>query len=1157
MNITHLAIGTGITSIGTDAFKGCTHLETVTMNCKEVDNWFSNFTTIKTVNLEDQVSSIGAGAFANCTALTTLTIPASVNSIGDAAFSGCTALESVAIPEGVTTIPDGAFSNCSSLSNLTLPSTLISIGNNAFYGCSLLKSVVLPEGITSVGDGAFSGCTQLESLSIPSSLTSIGTNAFGNCPIKTLDINCPTINKSFSGMSSIETINFGNSVESIGNSAFANCTGLKSITIPSSVTSIGTNAFAGCTSSTSISLQEGIAIIPAGAFSNNSSLTELSLPSSLTTIGDNAFNGCTYLTELTIPEAITSIGAAAFKGCPITELTFNAKNCRTCGTKTTPAFDNTIKQLTFHKDALYIPPYMLSGGSQIQNLTIPNKVTEIGQEAFSKNTLLKSVTIGAGVTKISQSAFPVAIPKVFWLANTPPVDYDEVQALSNFTSNDQYKFYKGTGDRAPIIYPFLSSKFEVGGVIYVPVSPSERTCDVIDCDYYATGDAVVIPPIVTNQGINLKVYNISNFAFYDNSSFSTLTLSELTDKIGAHAFDKCRSISHLSFPCGVSSIGDGAFAYCTSVTGITFEDEKTRTDAITLGSNGKQGLFHDCPVTRLYIGRKLDYMPGENTGYSPFAYITTLQDVEIADYEVKVGDFEFYMCTSLQRLKIGNRVKTIGKWAYSGDYSLEYYSAGIGVESIGEEAFSDCTGVTEFYSYSVNPPECGEQSLDDINKWNCTLYIPTNSDDEYRAAPQWKDFFHIEEMEIPEVAEIRLDRTSTNMTIGMTLQLKATILPSEAANTPLIWTSSDERTVTVSETGMMTALAAGTATVTASVENGRSASCTVNVAEKAIEAESITLNLEQIELTEGESVQIIATVMPDDAADKSVTWLSSDATVATVDAFGIVNGIMNGTATITATTVNGLSATCTVKVNATSLSGESVTLNLDRAEVTEGESLQLTATVTSEEATDKSVTWSSSDETIAAVDANGLVKGIKNGMATITATTVSGHIATCNITVKSKTVEIADFTLNLDRAEITEGESLQLAAKITPEEATDKSVTWSSSDETIATVSANGLVRGIKTGIAIITATAANGMQASCVVLIISDPSAIANLNEDSTVSITADNGVITVHGAKKAIEVYNITGVLVKRLNAETITGLSKGIYIVRIGNKAYKVRL
>ncbi|MCM1337994.1 MAG: leucine-rich repeat domain-containing protein [Candidatus Amulumruptor caecigallinarius] len=181
---------------------------------------------------------------------------------------------------------------------------------------------------------------------------------------------------------------------------------------------------------------------------------------------------------------------------------------------------------------------------------------------------------------------------------------------------------------------------------------------------------------------------------------------------------------------------------------VSFEktvDGDEQLAKLTLGSNGSSSLFSDCPLDEVYIGRKLSYNTGSSYGYSPFYRNTSLRAVEIADAETQIYDNEFYGCSNLQSLKIGDGVTTIGKYAFSGCSALEEFSAGAAVKSIGEDAFSDCTAMKNYYSYSEVPPTCGSQALDDINKWECVLHVPTESMDAYKAAPQWKEFFFIED----------------------------------------------------------------------------------------------------------------------------------------------------------------------------------------------------------------------------------------------------------------------------------------------------------------------------------------------------------------------------------------------------------------------------
>ncbi|MDE7089209.1 MAG: Ig-like domain-containing protein, partial [Prevotella sp.] len=203
-----------------------------------------------------------------------------------------------------------------------------------------------------------------------------------------------------------------------------------------------------------------------------------------------------------------------------------------------------------------------------------------------------------------------------------------------------------------------------------------------------------------------------------------------------------------------------------------------------------------------------------------------------------------------------------------------------------------------------------------------------------------------------------------------------------------------------------------------------------------MQAGSITLSQTSAELKVGESVILTATVLPETATDKAVTWSSSDETIATVDAEGKVTALAIGETTITAI-CGSVSATCAVSVVATP--AESITLSQTSAQLKAGESVTLTATVLPETTTDKTVTWSSSDETIATVDAEGKVTAITVGTATITATCGSVRAA-CTVSVVATPAE--SITLSQTSAQLKAGESVTLTVSVLPETATDKTVTW-------------------------------------------------------------------------------------------------------------------
>ena len=345
------------------------------------------------------------------------------------------------------------------------------------------------------------------------------------------------------------------------------------------------------------------------------------------------------------------------------------------------------------------------------------------------------------------------------------------------------------------------------------------------------------------------------------------------------------------------------------------------------------------------------------------------------------------------------------------------------------------------------------------------------------------------------VTGVTVNPTSLSLVEGETGDLTATVSPSNADNASVTWDSSDKSVATVSN-GKVTAVKAGSANITVkTVDGGFTASCNVTVSAKVIDVSSVSLSKTELTLTEGDSETITATVKPDDATDKTVTWSSSDAAVATVDG-GKITAVKEGTATITAK-AGDKTATCKVTVEKKVIAVESVELDKTALELTEGESQTLVATVKPDDATDKTVEWTTSDETIATV-ADGVVTAVKAGTATVTAK-AGDKTATCAVTVKAKVIAVESVELNKTEAELAEGESLTLVATVKPDDATDKTVEWSSSDETVATV-ADGVVTAVKEGTATITAKAGE-KTATCAVTVKAKENPLKELFGDYTIS--------------------------------------------------------
>ncbi len=310
--------------------------------------------------------------------------------------------------------------------------------------------------------------------------------------------------------------------------------------------------------------------------------------------------------------------------------------------------------------------------------------------------------------------------------------------------------------------------------------------------------------------------------------------------------------------------------------------------------------------------------------------------------------------------------------------------------------------------------------------------------------------------EIP-VSSVTLNQPTAEMIVGESVQLSATVLPSNASDKTLTWASSKQSVATVSSNGMVTALSEGSSTITVTAGD-KSASCKVTVEKKVIPVTSISLSKTELSLIEGDEETLAATVKPDDATDKTVKWESSDRSIASVNNEGKVSAIKEGTASITASSGNQ-SASCKVTVAKRVIAVESVVFNKTEVELVEGESETLTATVKPDNATDKTVTWSSSDPGVVSVE-NGKITAIKAGNATITAK-AGEKSGNCKVTVKQKP--------HVESLKIKDGSFSGLINKyypisvtITPSDA-QYDLEWIISDSRVAEVQGSGLSRNIYT----------------------------------------------------------------------------------------------
>ena len=534
---------------------------------------------------------------------------------------------------------------------------------------SYVKQVIIGDGVTTIGREAFSFCYSLESITIPNSVTTIGSGAFSGChaltsitipnSVKTIERNA------FDGCRSLTSVTIGNSVTTIGDGAFSGCHALTSVTIGNGVTTIGSYAFYSCIALTSISIPNSVKTIERNAFGACYSLASVTIGNSVTKIGNSAFSGCRSLTSVTIPNSVTEIGNSAFSGC-----------------------------------------------SSLTSLTIGNGVKTIEGYAFSECYSLTSVTIPNSVTTIGNGAFGTNVAKVIWLTNTPPSGYEYVHGKIHYVPNTSYSKLSNTK-----VYPYLDDIFEVGGIKYVPVSQSERTCDAIDCIYTEDAYEVNIDKKVNYKGFDMTVREINPYTGYKCHKITKANI-DITGSIGYNAFSGCSSLKSARIHKDVKELKNNVFGGCGALSTFIIEDRNT---SLKIGSNGSAPFFKDCKLDSVYIGGKMDYNTSSYAGFSPFYNNTSLRTVKISDAETTIYDKEFYGCNNLKNVSFGK-----------------------GLERIGANAFIGCGNIKQITSEAVTPPDCSRYAFDGVNRNECKLFVPQNSIDAYKRAYGWWDFFLIE-----------------------------------------------------------------------------------------------------------------------------------------------------------------------------------------------------------------------------------------------------------------------------------------------------------------------------------------------------------------------------------------------------------------------------
>ena len=360
------------------------------------------------------------------------------------------------------------------------------------------------------------------------------------------------------------------------------------------------------------------------------------------------------------------------------------------------------------------------------------------------------------------------------------------------------------------------------------------------------------------------------------------------ENVGSYSGDVVipETVVHDGVEYPVTAIGYKAFCYCYNLTSIEIPNS---IDSIS------SHAFRSCEK---------------------------LQRVVIPNSVVTLYPCAFHSCTGLKSVVIGNSVPVIDEYCFQYCYQLTDVVIGSSVRYLAIQAFDGCSALRKVTCLAPEPPAMHSYYSFSYDAYAyATLCVPGASMQAYRNDENWGCFSSFQNLTLAE--QISLDKTSLTLHGNESQQLTATVLPADASQ-ELMWTSSDESVATVSQSGLVSAVAAGNAVITATTTDGTdlSASCDVTVLQ--VQAESIQLNVTTAGLNEGSTLQLTATVLPEDCDIKTVIWASNNPSVATVDSNGLVTTHSVGTATITAITTDGsnLSTTCTVTLLPVGVKGD-------------------------------------------------------------------------------------------------------------------------------------------------------------------------------------------------------------------------------------------
>ncbi len=738
-------------------------------------------------------------------------------------------------------------------------------------------------------------------------------------------------------------------------------------------------------------------------------------------------------------------------------------------TKTMPWYSQlgSFETIIVEEGVTQIGTTAFFGATSLKEVRLPDSLVTIGGYAFQNCTALEKVYFGSGLKEVYDAAFKgcssmteVHIKDLsgwckvaFSSFTSHPVSRNpgcgfylndellvDVVVPSDVTSLSRYTFY--------FCYSIKTITFHENITHFGDASLqglNRATTMIFNNGGFTTGTKVFGDTLtyLTDIYVNDPAKWCTN-VYSGNGSIPNRANSNLTIHFGDYDLTpgKTENPITLPIPAGVTTINANIFYDCDNVTVVIIPESMTSIN----GCKSDNGAFAYGRVYKVYgaAGSYAQTYATENgLTFSGYA-IKDVTGVELDAAEATVNVGETYTLTAT--VTPSNATFNTVAWS-SSDLSVATVSAGV-VTAVGAGE-ATITVTTDDGSFTDT----------------CVITVPS-----------------------VDVTGIQLDATTLEVYEGHKAALTATVLPANASNKEVIWASLNEGVATVVN-GVITPVSAGTATITATTAEGAFvAECQVTVVTPTIFVKSVAIDPAEFQLAVGEQLQLNAIITPADATNQEVTWVSWNKSVVTVDANGLVTAVGEGTTQIKVASVEdpSISKKCNVTVVAPAdVDVEEIALDCEELEIVIGKEYAFTVEFTPANTTQKNLYWESSNEDVATITEDGVLEAVGFGDTIITVISLDNEdlFAECYVTVvEGKKVE--SVTLNKTSANVLLGDIVNLVANVNPSDAEDISVTWSSSNEDVATV-VDGVVTTVGSGVANITVTTVDGgFTATCKIIV-------------------------------------------------------------------------